>query len=200
MQKSVYKITDKNGFFYIGSSINPRRRLGEHRYRNIRLDKNSMKLEIICTTKNFIKLEESLIKNALLKNDGLCVNKTTSGCGGFHPMQMTEKRFSKASNNLKNRWKDPEQKKIFMAGIEKSRKINNLFEMSKKSQELKWSKMPEWTAICKKTGKIFGPYRGYKFAKEELGCSIDAIFKSLRKNNVNKKYEFKYLEVTDVTR
>lgn len=182
--------------FYIGSSSNPKRRLSEHRYRNRRLDSESLELQIICKTDKYIEIEESLIKEELKNNSDKCINRTTSGGGGFSYLQMNEKRSSKMSEILKKRWTDPDQRKFFMEGIKKSQLINDVKKMNKKSIEILISKMPQYIAICKTTGGTFGPYRGYKLASAETGCSIDAISRTLKNKNKNKKFYFQYIGVT----
>lgn len=192
MIKSVYKITDNLGHSYIGSTNRPQKRIFEHKSNLIGLDKKSAKIEVICTCKNYEKLEAELVGKEL-SNNPLCLNKTKTGKSGANFVNYPERLRTSNSEKLKERWKNPEQRKIFMAGIAKSKLVNDVIAMNKKANEVKIGKMPEYIAICKKTGKIFGPYKGYKQAIIDTGCSLDAIFKTLKHGNNNRKFEFKYL-------
>lgn len=183
-------MTDKNGRFYIGSTKNPKKRFNEHKREKLHnLDYESLKMEVICTSEKYDVLEETLIKREFDKNNVLCVNKAY-GCFGPKGMVHGELKRKKNSESLKARWQDENQKDIFLAGIKKSHAKNCRFEMSKKSHELRWSKMPVYFAKSKETGEVFGPFQGYKKASEVLGLWETTIKKNLYENSKSMKYDF----------
>lgn len=193
MKKFVYKITDKNGMSYIGSTNRPKHRLIEHRCNTLGFDKESMKIEIICETENYEEIEKKYVEIELKNNNKKCLNKTKDGKSGANLIFISDDLIEKKSNIMKKRWQNPEQKKIFLEGIKKSKLKNNVIEMNKKANEVKIAKMQEYIAICKNTGIVFGPYKGYKLAIEETKCSLDSIFRTLKHGNNNRKFYFEYI-------
>lgn len=197
MKKYVYKITDKFENFYYGSTNNTNRRLVEHRSKNLKLDKNSLKIEILFHTEDYANIEESLIRKELENKNAKCMNMTECALGGASKLRYSEEMKIISSNSLKNRWKDKEQRKKLLEANHKGRLKNDVFEMSKKSHKLKNEKMPEWTMTCVKTGKVFGPYKGYEQATLETGMYRSTFMRNLKNKSKSKKFEFKYLnEVT----
>jgi predicted GIY-YIG superfamily endonuclease len=188
--RTVYLIKDANKNIYIGStSRNLLRRFSEHKSHGIlNIDFKTAKIKKITSTVDYINIEEKFIVMAKNKYNQKCLNKSL-GCLGPKGL-YSEGRALACSKKLKEMWKDPIYKSKIMAGIEKSRAINCVFSMSKKSHELRWSKMPEWIAIEKISGKKFGPYRGYFFAKKELNLHEDTIAKCINKGQENRKYFF----------
>lgn len=189
--KSVYKISDASGKTYIGSTNNPKRRLIEHKSTLIGLDKSTATIQVLCTTKNFENLESSLVQIELKNNKQNCLNKTKNGKSGNNLVFFSDELKIKRSNQTKKMWQNEESRnKIILARKKQSKE--HLLWLNKLAIQKLINNMPSYIAICKKTNKQFGPFKGYDLASKELNCCISSITRALKDGANNRKFYFKY--------
>jgi hypothetical protein len=120
------------------------------------------------------------------------INKADAGKGPKNFMPDEKELLRRKNQMILNRKNNPEMVK---KALENSLKSNHLKYAGEKGRKKILDLKPLWSAKCKKTGKIYGPYKGYQKAVDELKISYDSINKTLYKNNSNRKYIMNFLEV-----
>lgn len=190
MEKYIYKISDKTGKYYFGSTICPRHRLAEHKYEKKDIfDTDSLKMEVLFLTKDFERIEESILKKHI--GNPLCLNKTY-GCFGPKGLVFSKKIIFEKKIKMKMMWKNEFYIKKFKEGKRKSEASMSYSERSKKSLQKRLEKMPVFYVKHIESGKIYGPYQGYKKASLDLGLHVDTIYNCLKKSKNSKKFEIYY--------
>jgi hypothetical protein len=118
-------------------------------------------------------------------------NKSKAGVGpkGFMPNAKEIKRRRKQMIE----WRKRNPEKVLLAKV-KSITPENQKIRSRISHQKRWERMKAWVAICKKSGKVFGPFKGYFFAKKVLNLHQTTLIRGLLHKTKNRRFEFKVLE------
>lgn len=188
----IYAIIDKNGAVYVGSTKqNLKKRFCQHRchtqkwYQTIDFKNSEIKELEVCDDSKRYEREQYWI------DVFSAVNKSKAGAGpvGFYPDQKEINR--RREQMIEWRKNNPEKiKKAKQSSLtsEKQRQRSMI------GHQKRWEKMPKWKAICKKTGKEFGPYSGYFVAQKELGLHECTLIRGLLHGTQTRNFVFKYLE------
>lgn len=190
MTYNIYLLTDGKSN-YVGSTARElRKRLAEHkyqkRYSEIQYEICEIRLLDVANSNDRFQKENYYIQKYK------AINKAKAGYGpvGFIPEQKELNRRSKQMTI----WRSKNPEKVEKAKLNSVLNSEKQKTKSKLSHEAKKKLMPKYKAVCKKTGKTFGPYQGHEISKKELNLHESTLIRCLKHGRKNRSYDFELVK------